>query len=197
MTKSHFPIFAFCLALLWTGAAMAQPGKPSQAAGCESCHGAGGDSQKADTPRLNGQQSGYLLTRLKEFLDPTRGTPHANKMMWENATTISANDAAALADYFSRQAPTPRSGIGAQAEAGRKIFREGAGPAIAACATCHGQDGEGTGGTPRIAGQHKDYVVQQLQAFMLTARVGTPMNHHAWDMTEEQMQQLAAYLSNN
>jgi cytochrome c553 len=196
MKISRFPLVAFCATSLWMGAAGAQPVKPAPAASCEACHGAGGDSQKGDTPRLNGQQSDYLLTRLKEFLDPTRGTPHANGMMWGNATKISDRDAVALADYFSRQAPTRRSGMGAQVEAGRKIYLEGAGPDIPACTTCHGQDGEGAGNTPRITGQHQDYLVTQLQAFMLTARVGTPMNHHAWDMTAEQMQQLAAYLSN-
>ena len=196
MKISRFPLVAFCVTSLWTGIAGAQPAKPAPAAGCEACHGVAGNSQKVDIPRLNGQQGDYLLTRLKEFLDPTRGTPHANSMMWENATKISDTEAAALADYFSRQAPTPRSGIGAQVEAGRKIFLEGAGPDIPACATCHGQDGGGAGNTPRIAGQHQDYLEAQLQAFMLTARVGTPMNHHTWDMTTEQAQQLAAYLSN-
>jgi len=117
-------------------------------------------------------------------------------MMWENATKVSDKDAAALADYFSRQAPSPRAGAGAMADAGREIFRNGAGPDIPACATCHGLDGQGLGGTPRIAGQHQDYLARQLQAFMLTTRVGTPMNHHTWDMTSEQMQQVSEYLAN-
>jgi cytochrome c553 len=189
---SFASIFVFPGAL-----AVAQMRAPEAAAGCETCHGASGDSQKADIPRLNGQQSEYLLARLREFLDPTRGTPHATQMMWENATKISDDDAAALARYFGSHPPTQPNGSGPQVAAGAKIFQQGAGPDIPACASCHGQKGEGLGGTPRIAGQHGDYLIGQLQAFMLTARIGTPMNHHTWHMTPEQMQALSAYLSNN
>jgi cytochrome c553 len=179
-------------------AAAADIGAPKAAASCEVCHGAGGDSKKADVPRLNGQNSDYILIRLREFLDPTRGTPHSNRMMWENATRISDDEAVALARYFSSQAATRPSASGlAQSQAGAQIYRAGAGPDIPACATCHGSDGRGLGSTPRIAGQHENYLMGQLEAFMLTARAGSPMNHHTWDMTSEQMRQVSAYLANN
>jgi len=199
MSRFHrFTVTAFlCLGLLGAGsdAAMAQPAAP--AAGCEACHGPGGDSGKAEVPRLNGQTGEYIQARLRAFLDPTRNTPHADQMMWENATKISDSDAAALAAYFARQSPSQPNGSGPLAAAGGKIFTQGAGPDIPACATCHGQNGQGMGATPRLAGQHGEYLLGQLQAFMLTARVGTSMNHHTWSMTTQQMQQLAAYLSNN
>ena len=102
-----------------------------------------------------------------------------------------------LAQYFSRQTPTPRTGLGTQSDAGGAIFLHGARPAIPACATCHGPYGDGLGGTPRIAGQHGHYLQQQLEAFKLGARGGNAMNRHAWDMTLERMQELAEYLANN
>jgi cytochrome c553 len=77
------------------------------------------------------------------------------------------------------------------------IYREGSQPDIPACGTCHGREAEGLGTTPRLAGQHEQYLADQLNAFMLTARVGSPMNHHAWDMTQDQMRAVAAYLSHN
>lgn len=199
MSKFHrtaVTVFA-CFGLLGAGshAAMAQTAAP--AAVCEACHGPGGDSRKADVPRLNGQTGEYTLARLRAFLDPTRNTPHADQMMWENATKISDSDAAALAAYFARQAPREPNGSGPLAAAGGRIFAQGAGPEIPACATCHGQNGQGMGVAPRLAGQHGQYLLGQLQAFMLTARVGASMNHHTWSMTMEQMQQLAAYLSND
>ncbi len=102
MTRSNTAILSACaFFLLSTPGAMAQTAKPVQAASCESCHGISGDSQKSDTPRLNGQPGAYLLARLREFQDPTRGTPHSNQMMWQNATSFDDADAAALADYFS------------------------------------------------------------------------------------------------
>lgn len=202
MTKPIIAALSACAVLLWCAAgAAAQTTKPVQATGCESCHGVAGNSQKTDTPRLNGQPSAYLLERLREFQDPTRGTPHSNQMMWETATSFDDADATALADYFSQQAPTQRTGSGPLADAGRKIFTEGAGPLIPGpfippCGTCHGQDGQGQGDVPRIAGQHGEYLNSQIQAFMLGVRVGTPMNHHAWAMTTDQIKALAAYLSN-
>jgi cytochrome c553 len=190
--------------LLLLGAALgavpaaAQPAlPPALIQSCEACHGKGGDSQRADVPRLNGQQKEYLLTRLREFLDPTRSTPHAIQMMWQNATRVSGGEAQALADYFSRQMPTGRNGFGPLAETGGGIYRQGATPDIPACSVCHGRDAEGLGETPRLAGQHEGYLAAQLNAFMLTARVGSPMNHHAWDMTKDQMDAIAAYLSHN
>jgi cytochrome c553 len=194
-------IFAFALAALGD-TATAQPPKPAATISCEACHGINGDSPKIEVPRLNGQQSAYMRARLQEFQDPTRSTPHSNKMMGANAAGMDDADAAALADYFGQQTPTQPSSRGPLAEAGRKIFEEGAGPLIPGplippCVTCHGQNGQGLGEVPRIAGQHKDYLNSQLQAFMLGIRVGTPMNSHAWAMTREQVRAVAAFLSNN
>lgn len=163
--------------------------------GCEGCHGARGESRNADIPRLNGQKSEYIIIRFKEFRDPRRNTPHANLMMGNRP--VSDSDVAALAQYFSRQTPSPRIGLGTQSNAGAEIFQHGAEPAIPPCATCHGPDGDGLGGTPRIAGQHGAYLMAQLSAFNSTGRTGTVMNRHTWDMTQQQMAELSAYLSNN
>ena len=164
--------------------------------GCEGCHGARGDSQKPEVPRLNGQKSDYILIRLKEFRDPSRKQPHASPMT-RNAAASSNSDSVALAQYFSRQTPTPRSASGIESQAGAEIFLHGADPATPACAICHGPDGDGLGGTPRIAGQHRTYLMQQLADFNFAGRPGTVMNRHTWDMTQQQMGELAAYLSNN
>ena len=202
MKGALFLALAICAGLdgVMASGAAAQPLKPAATSGCETCHGVNGDSQKPDVPRLNGQQSAYLLARLRKFQDPTSGTPHADQMMWPNATSVDDADAAALADFFSRQTPTERSGSGPLAEAGCKIFTEGGGPRIPGplippCTTCHGLNGQGQGAAPRIAGQHRTYLVAQLQAFKIGARAGTPMNNHAWAMTTEQIQDQAAYLS--
>ena len=175
--------------------AAAQTVPPALVQSCEACHGKDGNSERRDVPRLNGQQKDYLLERLKELRDPTRNSPHANLMMWQNAARISDAEAAALADYFSRKTPPYGGRFGSLADIGNRIFHEGDKSGIAACATCHGLDGEGRGSTPRLAGQKEDYLIDQLDAFMLTARFGDPMNHHAWDMTQEQIRALAFYLS--
>ncbi len=164
-------------------------------AACEACHGAGGDSKKSDVPRLNGQQEAYLKIRLRELLDPTRGTPHATTIMWENAQGISDEQAAELARYFSRQMPTKPNGMGPFADRGGVIFRKGAEPDIPACSVCHGADGGGLANVPRIAGQHEKYLSQQLLAFNLAVRAGSPMNRHAWGMDLGQIRALSIFLS--
>ena len=51
-------------------------------------------------------------------------------------------------------------------QAGRTLALNGR-EGVAACAGCHGQNGEGNfaAGFPRLAGLHRDYIVKQLQDF--------------------------------
>lgn len=164
---------------------------------CESCHGKGGLSKGALTPRLNGQQRDYLILRLKEFADLTRNTPHATYQMWETATSVGQRTATDIAAYFARQTPTAASPAGALAMAGEKIYRQGSGSQIPACQQCHGPAAEGAGAVPRLAGQRPAYLEQQMSAFMLGVRVSTPMNKHAWHLDPDQFKALSAYLSDN
>ena len=50
---------------------------------------------------------------------------------------------------------------------------------------------------PRLAGQHEVYLRQQLQAFKSGTRASTEMNRHAWELTQQQITNLMAYLANN
>jgi cytochrome c553 len=78
---------------------------------------------------------------------------------------IAASTAAALANEF-RQARR----LKANPEHGRALF--------VACATCHGADGGGRAkdGIPSIAGQHYQFVLEQLVDFRETERVDLRMN---------------------
>jgi cytochrome c553 len=63
--------------------------------------------------------------------------------------------------------------------------------------SCHGENGYGTDQLPRLAGQHKRYVVEQLQAFNGGTRTNDHaiMNSIASKLTEFEMQALAQYIS--
>jgi cytochrome c553 len=65
----------------------------------------------------------------------------------------------------------------------------------AACAGCHGADGNSISGTwPSLAGQHASYLVKQLKDFKSEARVDPTMKGMAGLLaTEEDMQNVAAY----
>jgi cytochrome c553 len=185
----------FCLALALPFAAHAAAPDPALVAKCESCHGLHGDSKAGGVPRLNGQQTAYLQSRLKEFQNPTRGTPSATNHMWETASNLKDQTAADLAAYFAQQAPTAAAAGGALAAKGAKLYREGAGANVPACQSCHGASAEGRGAVPRLAGQHGEYLDLQLGALMLQVRVNETMNHPALHLKSDQIKALTAYLA--
>jgi cytochrome c553 len=165
--------------------------------GCERCHGARGDSQVTTTPRLNGQQAGYIVVRLKELLSETRTNPHVKIGMLKELATQSDATRLSIANYFSGQTPTsPKPGT--RAAEGKQIFENGS-PAenVIACNQCHGAQGEGHDATPRIAGQHADYLKAQLGLFNLKFREHVLMNPNTKTMTEKTMDALVSYLAND
>ncbi|HEY5800125.1 MAG TPA: c-type cytochrome [Burkholderiaceae bacterium] len=67
---------------------------------------------------------------------------------------------------------------------------------VATCAACHGTDGAGTGSVlPRLAGQNKDALLASLREFKAGTRAGTVMPQLAKGYTDEQLQQMAAFLA--
>jgi cytochrome c553 len=66
----------------------------------------------------------------------------------------------------------------------------------AVCAACHGPDGNSVNPEwPSLAGQHAGYLVSQLEAFQAGRRQDPLMSPMALGLSEEDMQDLAAYFS--
>ena len=63
----------------------------------------------------------------------------------------------------------------------------------AACANCHGTNGASQQGIPRLAGQQRTYLVQQMQEFRAGKRSATIMHQIAKGYTDEQIDALSAY----
>jgi cytochrome c553 len=174
---------------------------PEQAEGmvhvCSSCHGFGGRSISPTFPRLAGQQKDYLIAQLKSFRDKTRADPHAQTYMWGMAAHLSDPMIEGIAKYYSSQPPVAGTPSTSPAvEAGAKIFAEGL-PAqkIAPCQSCHGPSGAGNGPFPRLAGQHQDYLVRQLEAFASEARANPIMHEMSKSLTAEQIRDVTAFLA--
>lgn len=62
------------------------------------------------------------------------------------------------------------------------------------CSLCHGVQGEGNNTYPRLAGQHEEYLIKQLQDFKSGRRKGT-MNEMAADLSEAEMEGLARHFA--
>jgi cytochrome c553 len=81
--------------------------------------------------------------------------------------TIDSGDVKAIAAYFAKQKPTSERITDPDAAAlGEKIFLDGDEErGVPACAGCHEQDGSGSKRFPRLAGQHREYLVEQMRKF--------------------------------
>ena len=65
----------------------------------------------------------------------------------------------------------------------------------AVCASCHGAGGNsGTPANPKLAQQHPEYIVKQLQEFKSGKRPSPIMQGFAAQLTEQDMVNIAAYL---
>jgi cytochrome c553 len=66
----------------------------------------------------------------------------------------------------------------------------------ATCFTCHGTEGRSVGGVPpSLAGQDKNYLLQQLKEFKTGKRPATIMHQHAKGYTDEQLDLIVSYFA--
>jgi cytochrome c553 len=162
---------------------------------CASCHGAGGNSTIVANPKLAGQAEAYIHKQLVDFTTPNRQQP----VMTTYAKMLSDEEKTNIAAWLSTQQPKQGAARNKDTiELGRKIYRGGiADRGVAACASCHGATGSGIPAQyPRLAGQHQDYTINQLQAFKTGARNNSPqMGALAKRMSDEEMKAVADYIA--
>jgi cytochrome c553 len=167
-------------------------------ANCETCHGPHGNSATPATPRLNGQQAGYIAAQLKNFRNPTMEDPHTINAMWRTATHTGDEMVSALANYFASKPPTPPlSRNSALAAEGQRLYAQGAvAQNLPACMTCHGPHGEGGAAIPRLAGQHAAYLTHAMEVLQMALRESDVMHPKMNNITDDQIKALVAYLAN-
>lgn len=164
---------------------------------CSSCHGIEGRSISPTFPRLAGQHKDYLVAQLIAFREHTRDDRNARTYMWGMAAhLVDASRRENVAAYFSSQTPVAGTqGDPADVAAGRKLY-EANGPDrdAPACTGCHGDHAQGSNGSPRLAGQHHDYLERRLETFAADVRAEATGHKTAKTLSEDQIGQLAAYL---
>ena len=135
-------------------------------ASCAACHGTDGNSLAPTFPKLAGLGERYLLKQMKDIRDGRRPVALMAGQV-DNMTDQQLADLAAFYDSHERTSGTADPDL---VKLGRKIYLAGvAERKVAACSGCHSPSGKGNGpaGYPGLAGQHADYVQQQLEMFRL------------------------------
>jgi cytochrome c553 len=125
-----------------------------------------------------------------------------NAIMSGMAAPLSPQDMHDIAAYFAKQKRLPGVADDKLAGAGEKIYRQGDPDRnIPACMACHGPDGAGNPGwrVPNIAGQHADYVQQQLKAWHDGTTWGSDahaqiMSTIAQRLTEQDISAVSSYV---
>ena len=165
---------------------------------CSNCHGLDGNSISPNFPRLAAQQKNYLVAQLKGFRGHNRSDPAGFEYMWGLSRSLTDSQIDGLADYFGQQKPLPAAiADDVRVATGKDLYQNGL-PAqgVPPCMSCHGAEGKGSDQFPRLAGQHADYLVKQLNVFQRTDErpEGSVMKVVAHGMTLPDMQHVAAYL---
>lgn len=172
---------------------------------CVTCHGAAGNSTIAANPNLASMPHEYLAKQLRDFQSadknpPLRSGPGGSPtIMTSIAAGLTPQDIQNVALYLSHQkldwdkAPTATNP--ATVELGQRIWRAGiADRNVPACAACHAANGAGVPGEfPRLAGQHPEYILEQLKLFRDNDRKNDIMHAVANRMTAPDLEAVANY----
>jgi len=164
---------------------------------CGYCHEYDGNSLMPLYPKLAAQQSEYIKKQLKDFRSGKR-----KGQMQATAELLTNKDIDVVANYFSKQQisntkkRTLSNGKYAQAE---QLFLYGDEKRdLIACRSCHGHSAQGNGLTPRLASQHKNYLIKQLNLFKNGKRDNDrsdQMQAISQKLTELEIAVLSAYLA--
>lgn len=162
---------------------------------CFLCHGAEGESSSEVFPRLAGQHWEYTVKQLENFKSGKR----KSTAMAEMVAKLTPDEMVALGKYFeSKSVASEPAKDSALAAVGSYIYHVGNKySGVPACASCHGKEGLGTAGLPRLAGQYGSYVEGQLKSFGKRQRTNDNAVMHSVvaKMTPLEMAAVAEYLS--
>lgn len=166
---------------------------------CVFCHGEKGEASNPIYPRLAAQNREYLAKQLRLF----RSGARKSEVMNTQAADLTDEEIEALAAYFASQPPQAHKLPDTEQEkllwqVGKYVYRFGdAYQDIPPCMTCHGKDARGSRTLPRLAGQHRKYIVNQLLAFQSGKRKtdDAVMRSIAKNLSRLEMEGVALYLS--
>ncbi len=152
-------------------------------AACAACHGADGNSSNPEIPILAGQNAEYIVNQLSAFKSAQRKSDIMQKM----TILLTESDMANLAAYYASQTSQGGTATMELVAKGKTEYKM--------CWGCHGMNGEGSDGDPKLADQHAVYLINQITSFKNRTRFNPAMNNVADNLTDEDIQALSAYLA--
>lgn len=169
-------------------------GEASYAGVCVACHGADGNSTTATYPTLAQQFPEYLAKQLHDFKSGKR----VDAVMQGMAAVLSDEDTANVAAWLATQKAKP--GFAKDQDLvslGERIWRGGVQDRqIAACVGCHSPNGAGIPSKyPRLAGQHAEYTVKQLNDFRSGARQNVEMDAVAAKLNDREIKAVSDFIA--
>lgn len=167
---------------------------------CLACHGMDGvGNNAASFPRLAGLDADYIAKQIRDYNAGIR----VSAVMQPNVDNLSEQQILDVAAYYASQ-PVPvvqASDINEEMLAlGEKIALRGDwSKHLPSCNSCHGPGNAGVGAAfPGIAGQHPNYIRQQIKAWQDGSRHNDPvqlMTGIAERLTDTEIEAVAAYLA--
>jgi cytochrome c553 len=156
---------------------------------CSACHGEKGLPLAPSIPIICGQNEGYLYLQLRDFQKGAR----KDDQMSPIAQSLSKEDAAALAHYFSAK---PWAKTNAPQASKPDVAAAMTAIKSVVCSSCHLEQFQGDSSVPRLAGQQHDYLVKTMTDFRTRARANNPgMSDLMNTVTSDQVTAIAAYLA--
>jgi cytochrome c553 len=134
---------------------------------CAACHGQDGKPSDKSIPVIWGQQAGYIYIQLRDF----RRGDRKSEMMQPIVSSFEKDDMLAIAQYFA-QKRWPDLG---QPRAPKQVAQQAlSAERSVGCTGCHLDQFQGSGTTPRLAGQSQEYLAKTITDFRTRARGNNP-----------------------
>ena len=128
---------------------------------CVTCHGARGEGNGFDAPRLAGLPTGYLQKQMEDYAAGLR--PH--EVMRDVARFLDSDERVRVASFYAALQPQALLPANEEVLAATTLTLY-----VDACAQCHGTEGVGTVNGPPLNAQPAFYLVQQLQDWQVSKR---------------------------
>jgi cytochrome c553 len=164
-------------------------GEGSARYACASCHGARGEGNGYDAPRLAGLPAGYLQKQMEDYAAGLR----AHEVMRDVSRFLDSHERVRVANHYAALPPQalPSATEQAVTPATSALY-------ASACQQCHGVDGVGTVNGPPLNAQPAFYLTQQLQDWQVSKRRNDG-NHVMLKVAQRldaaQVSQLSLYLA--